>query len=185
MDRRELLQMIAAITGCALGAEDALWANADPQTPLAYSDADVDLLDDVAETILPRTDTPGARDAAVGQFIARYSAACYSPERLLALQAGLRDIEAQMQALHGTGFRQASRQAKESLLVGIDRQAKAHAVGISASGGPPHYFTSIKHLTLLGFFTSEPGATRVVRYRPVPGAYKGCIPYNGEPFWAW
>ena len=187
MDRRELLQMIAAVTGCALTANDALWASADPQSPLLYSGADVDLLDDVAETILPRTDTPGARDAGVGPFIARYSAACYSPERIALLQAGIRDIEAQMRSLDGTGFRQASQQAKESLLVSIDRQAKAHAqaADAAAGGGTPHYFTLIKQLTLLGFFTSESGETRVVRYRPVPGPYKGCIPYKGEPFWAW
>ncbi|HYL01224.1 MAG TPA: gluconate 2-dehydrogenase subunit 3 family protein [Steroidobacteraceae bacterium] len=187
MDRRELLQMIAAVTGCALVANDELWASADPQSPLPYSGADVDLLDDVAETILPRTDTPGARDAAVGPFIARYSAACYPPERIALLQAGLRDIDAQMRSLHGTGFRQASRQAQESLLVEIDRQAKAHAraADAAAGGDPPHYFTLIKQLTLLGFFTSEPGETRVARYRPVPGRYQGCIPYKGETFWAW
>ena len=187
MDRRELLQMIVAITGCGWTANDALWASADPQSPLPYSSADVDLLDEVAETILPRPDTPGARDAGVGPFIARYSAACYSPERIALLQAGIRDIETQMQALKGTGFRQASRQDKESLLVSIDRQAKAHAqaADAAASGGRPHYFTLLKQLTLLGFFTSEPGETRVVRYRPVPGKYQGCIPYKGEAFWAW
>lgn len=188
MNRRELLQMIVAITGCGWTANDALWAGADPQSPLPYSSADVDLLDDVAETILPRTDTPGARDAAVGQYIARYSAACYPPSHITLLQAGLKDLDAQMQAQQGVGFRQASRQAKESLLVSIDRQAKAHAQAAkTAPGGgqPPHYFTLIKQLTLLGFFTSEPGETQVVRYRPVPGKYKGCIPYKGEPFWAW
>jgi hypothetical protein len=44
----------------------------------------------------------------------------------------------------------------------------------------------MKQLTLFGFFTSEPGATRVARYRPIPGRYKGCIPYvKGETFWSW
>jgi hypothetical protein len=179
--------MIAAVTGCALSANDALWASADPQSSLPFSGADVDLLDDVAETILPRTDTPGARDAAVGQFIARYSAACYPPEHIALLQAGIRDIEARMRELQGTGFRQASQQAKISLLVIIDRQAKAHALAADTAPGrqPPHYFTLIKQLTLLGFFTSEPGATRVARYRPVPGRYRGCIPYvEGQTFWA-
>lgn len=185
VNRRELLQMIAAATGCALVGNDALWAGADAQSPLPYSAADVDLLDDVAETILPRTDTPGARDAAVGSFIARYSAACYSPEHSALLQAGIRDLEARMQALHGTGFRQASQEAKTSLLISVDRQAKAHAAETGADSRPPHYFTLIKQLTLLGFFTSEPGETRVVRYRPVPGKYRGCIAYQGEAFWAW
>jgi hypothetical protein len=181
MDRGELLTMIAAVTGSALLGNEALWASADPKTPLPYSNADVDLLDDIAETILPRTDTPGARDAAVGQYIARYSAA----DHLALLQTGIRDLEAQMHSLHGTGFRAASPEAKTALLVDVDRQAKAHKAGAEARGGPPHYFTLLKQLTLMGFFTSELGETRVVRYRPVPGPYKGCIPYKGEPFWAW
>jgi hypothetical protein len=43
----------------------------------------------------------------------------------------------------------------------------------------------MKQLTLFGFFTSEAGSTRVSRYRPVPGPYRGCVPYvEGETFWA-
>jgi hypothetical protein len=203
MDRRELIQMIAVLTGCAFSANDALWASESPRPsdalpatdktpmPLPYSRPEIDLLDDVAETILPRTDTPGARDAAVGEYIARYSAACYPPEHVALLKTGISDIDAQMHSLHGTGFRAASAEAKKSLLVSIDRQAKeqAHRAETTSSGGgqtQPHYFTLMKQLTLLGFFTSEPGATRVARYRPAPGKYKGCIPYvKGQTFWAW
>ena len=182
--------MIGAITGCAFSANDALWATADaPQLPHPYTNSEVDLLDDLADAILPRTDTPGARDAAVGQFIARYSAACYPPEHIALLKSGISDIEARMQALQGKGFRQAGAEEKISLLVSIDRQAKKHAqqrADATAGSDSPHYFTLLKQLTLYGFFTSEPGATRVARYRPVPGRYKGCIPYTkGQTFWAW
>jgi hypothetical protein len=180
--------MIAALTGCAFTANDELWAAGDTQLPLPYIHSDVDFLDDVAETILPKTNTPGARDAAVGQFIARYSAACYSTEHIALLKFGISDIEARMQALQGKRFRQASAEARISLLVSIDRQAKEHAHRADTTPGEPspHYFTLIKQLTLFGFFTSEPGATRVARYRPVPGGYKGCIPYiKGQTFWAW
>jgi hypothetical protein len=188
MQRRELIQLIAALTGCAFVGHDALWAAGDPKAPFPYSDSDVDLLDDVADTILPTTDTPGARDAAVGPFIARYSAACYPPEHIALLKSGISDIDAQMQILQGKGFRQANKAAKISLLAQIDRQGKEHARLADAKPGDnsPHYFTLMKQLTLYGFFTSELGATRVARYRPVPGKYKGCIPYvKGETFWAW
>ena len=188
MQRRELIQLIVALTGCAFVGDDAPWAAADLESPLPYSDSDVEFLDDVAETILPRTDTPGARDAAVGAFMARYSAACYPPEHIALLKSGLLDIDAQMQVLQGKGFRQANTAAKISLLTQIDRQAKEHArlADAKTRDESPHYFTLMKQLTLYGFFTSEPGATRVVRYRPVPGKYKGCIPYvKGETFWAW
>jgi hypothetical protein len=188
MHRRELIQLIAAVTGCAFAGSDALWAAGEPQLPLPYTDSDVDFLDDVADTILPRTDTPGARDAAVGQFIARYSAACYVPAHIELLKFGISDIDAQMQVRQTKGFRQANEAAKIALLAGIDRHAREHARVANAKpgGNSPHYFTLMKQLTLFGFFTSEPGATRVARYRPVPGKYKGCIPYaKGETFWAW
>jgi len=58
MQRRELIQLIAAVTGCAFVGHDALWAAGDPR-PLPYSDSDVDFFDDVADAILPTTDTPG------------------------------------------------------------------------------------------------------------------------------
>jgi hypothetical protein len=188
MQRRELIQLIATLTGCAFVGRDALWAAGDSGAPLPYTDGDVELLDDVAETILPRTDTPGAHDAAVGQFIARYSAACYPLEHVALLKSGIADIDAQMQLLQGQGFRQANAAAKISLLTQIDRQAKEHTrlADEKTRDDSPHYFTLMKQLTLYGFFTSEPGATRVVRYRPNPGRYRGCIPYvKGETFWAW
>ena len=68
----------------------------------------------------------------------------------------------------------------------IDAEAKRHARAFSERGNAsPHWFTLCKQLVLLGFFTSEAGATRVARYRPVPGPYKGVVPYRGETFWAW
>jgi hypothetical protein len=71
------------------------------------------------------------------------------------------------------------------LLDEIDREARRYA---EAPGhdrdGTPHYFTLMKQLTLYGFFTSEPGATKVLRCRP-PGRYKGVVDYKGEAFWAW
>jgi hypothetical protein len=181
MDRRTLLAMIAAATAAPFYPREASWA-VGPDASLPFSGAEVDFLDDVAETILPRTDTPGARDAAVGDFIARYTFACHPPEQVVLLKAGIADIEARMRRQQGTGFRQATGAARASLLTDIDREAKEHA----RAGGAPHYFTLMKQLTLFGFFTSEAGATRVARYRPVPGPYQGCIPYvDGETFWAW
>ena len=50
---------------------------------------------------------------------------------------------------------------------------------------PNHYFHLMKQLTLLGFFTSEPGANKALRYIAVPGHYDGCVPYKkGDKAWA-
>src|SRR5260370_14437143 len=179
---------MGGMQGWELVGRGAMWEAGDPKAPFHYSDSDVDFLNDVADTILPTTDTPGARDAAVGPFIARYSAACYPPAHIALLKSGISDIDAQMQILQSKGFRQANEAAKSSLLAQIDRQAKEHARLAEAkpAHNSPHYFTLMKQLTLSGFLTSEPGATRVARYRPIPGRDQRCLPYvKSHTFWSW
>lgn len=184
MDRRELLRAIAALTGWAfVGADRAFAADADVG---ATSPAQVALLGEIAETILPRTDTPGAKDAQVGAYAARYAAACYTSVNLAILLAGLDDLDARSRAINGAAFMHSTSAQKQKLLAEIDAEAKHHARVFGGDGdSPPHWFTLCKQLVLLGFFTSEAGETRVARYRPVPGPYKGVVPYRGETFWAW
>jgi hypothetical protein len=181
MHRRELIKLIAAATGCALvGMEGALAA---PAARSPFSARDLAMLDEIAETIIPRTETPGAKDAAVGAFIARYSAACYEPAQLRSLKQGIGTLDAQMRTKTGGDFLHASQAQRQALLIDIDLQARKHAK--EPDQPVPHYFTLMKQLTLLGFFTSELGSTRVLRYRPVPGKYKGIVPYKkGETSWA-
>ncbi|MCX6949827.1 MAG: gluconate 2-dehydrogenase subunit 3 family protein, partial [Opitutae bacterium] len=54
----------------------------------------------------------------------------------------------------------------------------------NSAEAPPHYFKLYKQLTLLGYFTSEIGATQALRYLEVPGAYRGNDPYRkGDRAW--
>ncbi len=183
MQRRELLRHIAALTGCAFVGVDEAFALKLPPPPNLFIETHVALLDEIAETILPRTDAPGAKDAQVGAFVARYSTACYDEAQRARVRAGLAAIDAQSQTEFGVDFVHASREQRESLLVRIDAQAKRETK--EHPDQPPHYFILLKQLTLLGFFTSEAGATKVARHRPIPGPYKGIVPYKkGETFWS-
>ncbi|HEY9226721.1 MAG TPA: gluconate 2-dehydrogenase subunit 3 family protein [Gemmatimonadaceae bacterium] len=48
-----------------------------------------------------------------------------------------------------------------------------------------HYFRMMKELALLGYFTSEIGCTKAMRYAESPGRFDPCTPYTpGEPAWA-
>jgi hypothetical protein len=179
------MALIAAATGCAFIAGCRRPA---PSTGSLFTPDDVAVFDEVAETILPRTDTPGAKDAQVGAFIARYSQGCYTPEQLAILKAGLGALNAEMTKRFGVDFLRATPAQRTKALIDIDREAHAYAraPGHEADGKAPHWFTLMKQLTLFGFFTSELGATKVARYRPVPGKYKGVVDYKpGEAFWAW
>ncbi|MGH7634136.1 MAG: gluconate 2-dehydrogenase subunit 3 family protein, partial [Gemmatimonadaceae bacterium] len=71
----------------------------------------------------------------------------------------------------------------------LSDERKKEAVNAAGEGGttkqPAHYFRMMKELALLGFFTSEIGYTKVLRYTEVPGRFDPCLPYTqGEPAWA-
>jgi hypothetical protein len=75
-------------------------------------------------------------------------------------------------------------QQRHDLLVDLDKESKDYQKK-KKEDDPNHYFTLMKQLTLWGFFTSEPGATKALRYVAVPGRYEGCIPYKkGDKAWA-
>src|SRR5688572_25296900 len=81
MDRRELLKMIALATGTAfIGGDFFLSGCKNPEAgpSMEFSKDDLALLDEVGETILPKTNTPGAKDAKVGAFMAIMVNDCYT-----------------------------------------------------------------------------------------------------------
>lgn len=189
MDRRELLKMIVAATGAAMVGLPALVHG---QAPTAgaktlFSHADVGTLDEIAETILPRTTTPGAKDAGAGGFIATFVTDCYTQKQQAAFRAGLADIDKRA----GGRFVSLTPQARTELLRALDAEARTHAVDVTETGtaeageAMPHYFTMIKQLAIFGFFTSKVGANDVLKYVAVPGRYDGDLAYvPGTPAWA-
>ena len=148
-----------------------------------FTALDIALLDEVAETILPATSTPGAKDAGVGPFIAMMVTDVYAPDQQRLFKEGLRLLERECQAQHGTDYLGASPAQRQALLERLDQEQ----VGPAPAGGVarPIYFRMIKELTLLGYFTSEIGYTQAMRYTETPGRFDPCVPYRpGEKAWA-
>jgi len=190
MDRRELLKMIFAATGAAMIGLPALASGAGQAaagTGVAFSDAEIAMLDELAETILPRTRTPGAKDAATGAFMARFVTDCYTAQQQATFRAGLADIEKRA----GGRFIALAPEARTQLLRTLDVEARKRTIDVSETGtaeaakATPHPFTMIKQLAIFGFFTSKQGATEVLQYVAVPGRYDGDLAYTpGTPAWA-
>ncbi|WP_164274321.1 gluconate 2-dehydrogenase subunit 3 family protein [Stenotrophomonas sp. B1-1] len=189
MDRRELLKMIVAATGAAMVGLPALASGKLPAAAagVPFTDAEIATLDEIAETILPRTQTPGAKDAATGAFMARFVTDCYTARQQATFRAGLADIEKRA----GGSFVALAPEARTGLLRTLDAEARRRAVEVSETGtaetakAMPHPFTMIKQLAIFGFFTSKQGATEVLKYVAVPGRYDGDMAYApGTPAWA-
>lgn len=145
----------------------------------AFSAQDIVWLDEVAETILPETDTPGAKAAEVGAFIALMVTDCMSPEQQASFRRGMQQLEQECESDVGVGFLAATPAQRLALLERLDRERYA-----DTTAGSPHYFHVIKEYTVLGFFTSEIGYNQALRYQETPGRFEPCMDYDGGPQWA-
>ena len=187
ISRREAVQRVAAILGGTLVGGSALWTkrlHAEPRGPNAVQNSDAAFLDEVAETIIPATDTPGAKAAQVGAFMLVMVNDCYEERDQQIFRAGMRDIDERCRTAHNLGFLEATPAQRTELISAIDRECKEY-MDRRRSGEPAHYFRMMKELTLLGFFTSEIGATQALRFAPVPGRFDPCLDYTpGERSWA-
>lgn len=181
MNRRKLLALITAATGTAMIGSTGLLSGCTTSSSQAkFSAENIALLDEIAETILPRTTTPGAKDAKVGEFMNVYVTDCYTLDERAIFHKGLLSLEAQCRKTYGRSFMALQLAERTAFINQLDQEARAQV----ASGGI-HYFTMIKQLTLLGFFTSEVGSTQVLRYMPIPGHYDGALAYKpGDRTWA-
>jgi hypothetical protein len=193
MKRRDAIQRISAIMGGSLlGADsllakqidwDALEALPDNARIGLFSSRQIRLLNEIAETILPETDTPGAKAAKVGQFMATIVSDCWEADDQKVFLAGLVTVQAQCKKNYGKPFQRCTPAQRHVYLVQLDEEQKADYQN-RKPGEPPHFFRQLKDLTLWGYFTSEIGATQALRMVEVPGRYEGCIPYAvGDRAW--
>lgn len=187
IDRREAIKRVTLLLGgVALGGSGLVAACDRAQRGAAgakkggpigsFSAEEVALLDEVADTILPDTKTPGAKAANVGAFMALMVTDSYTDRDAGVFREGLRTIEQ-------SGFMAKTPEQRLAQLEQLDRDQNDYQ-GKKKREDPPHYFRQMKELTLLGYFTSEIGGSQAMRYRETPGRFDPCVPYApGETTW--
>jgi hypothetical protein len=203
MNRRELLKMIAALTGGAVVGADVFLSGCKNETTagMTFTDKDIAFLDEVGETILPATDTPGAKAAHIGEFMKTIVNDCYEEDDQKTFHEGMKKLDDACEKKTGHSFMNASSADRQKLLTELDTEAKAYQdkrndfnkdqsakekqakekgdKNFKKERMEPHYFTLMKQLTIWGFFTSKEVAnSSLVRYKPVPGKFEGCIDYK-------
>lgn len=189
MNRRDALNRVALILGGTIVGGSAFLEgckSADKKMAigLPFSAENISFLDEVAETIIPTTNTPGAKAAKVGAFMNTMVTDCYDEKDQKIFSDGIVAIDQACEKLHGHGFMKASPEHRKEVLVAIDKEQKEYNKN-KKDGDPNHYFSLMKQLTLLGYFSSEIGATQALRYVAVPGKFEACIPYKkGDRAWA-
>lgn len=199
MNRRKALQALGVAAGTPLlsspfetllevgraargaGQADGLQALSAEQASLAM---------ELAEIILPRTGTPGATDADVVGFIDTLMAGWMSAEESASVAQGLAWVDQRAAQQHGRGFVACSAEQRLELVEQFDREvaellAADEAApadeyledpdGQPAPQAPGHFFYQMKRLTMLGYFTSQPGMVETLRFNPFPGRWDPCM----------
>jgi gluconate 2-dehydrogenase gamma chain len=170
MNRRGVL-LSAIATSWAAPVLVSAQGNSLSWTPRAVSADEARTLAAACERILPATGTPGAGAFGVPQYVDRQIATWCEPDDAQRLKAGLAALDTEAKAKFGVAFAAATAGQQDSLL--NEAAAKARD---AQSRKEPHYFPQLRELATTGYFTSQQGTTQVLRYDPVPGAYRPCVP---------
>jgi gluconate 2-dehydrogenase gamma chain len=189
MNRRELLQRVAMLMGGAISAPAVLGIlngcspkpSGDAWQPLFLSKEEGAMVEEVAELILPRTTTAGAREVGVPAFIDVILKDAYPADDQARFISGLKDFDAEAQRAQGKPFLELSQEQRVAYLQQVHDAAAAAEKKQADSDVPAGerkrpFVLMMKELTLLGFFTSQAGATQVLQYEAVPGKFQACIP---------
>lgn len=177
MERKEAIQYITLLLGGTMVGVNSLLSGCKQKDKKLFSTEDIAFLDEIADTILPETATPGAKTAKVGSFMAIMVIDCYEEKDQVIFMKGMGTINNLASSKYGVNFFRLAPDQRHELLVQIDNEQKEYAKN-KKEGEPTHYFRMMKELALFGYFTSQPGVTKAKRYMPVPGKYIGCVDYH-------
>jgi hypothetical protein len=195
MNRREALKNVIfwtggtfSITALGIGYEGCQSESSKKESSLFNKEQEL-IIAEIANTIIPDTDTPGAKAAGVGPFIVMMINDCYPQDIQKVFIKGIDDMQERSISNYGKYFTAISSPERKTLLNTVEKEAEIEQKkDIARAGkgkGSPHFFTLIRELTLLGYFTSETGATQALNYIEVPGKYDGCVSLKkGQKAWA-
>ena len=195
MNRREFLQCAAILVSGTSASQLGFTPSEEQQVYLAsapdYNKGKVNYLTPaqrkiiaaMAEVVIPRTDTPGAIDAGVPNFIELMASDWFNEQESAIFSAGIKAMEEQVPSVYGKPFDQLD--AAQQLEIMEELEAQASDSSWYEYGNVQREFISdapficqVKELTIWGFFTSEVGATQVLRYEPMPMAFDGNTPLS-------
>jgi len=189
MNRRKAISRIAlAGLGGGLLFSGYKWYDWNKTPDIAYLQQRRELITALAETIIPATDTPGAREAGTGDFIITMIRDCTDRMSMNKFIDGLKDLEHYCRSKFNKPYGQCTATEQQSVLQffeekgqpvkGLIGKAQDRYLGQS-------FFATLKKYTVEGYCSSEAGATKGLAYLYIPGSFHGCIPMTpGQKGWA-
>lgn len=190
MNRREVLKNTTLFLGYSLsaGALSELFIACQKEAqlnwkPVFLSNNQANLIAEIAETILPKTETPGAKELGVPQFIDKMLKEMLSETDQKAFLEDLEKFDETCEEANKKSFIECNQQEREAFLLKADKEEgklppSAWGITLVAKPDPVAFFRRVKSLTLLGFYTSEKVGKEILSYDPVPGTFIACMPLS-------
>ena len=125
------------------------------------------LLEQVADVIIPSTDTPGAIGAGVPAFLRDMLDTWASHQTRVEIVGVLDMLEKRSWDKFGAAFLELPAERRLEIVRGYDEDAV---------GRQDPAYGKFKYLILVGYYQSEIGATQELRFELVPGAWRSCLP---------
>ncbi|PRY16409.1 gluconate 2-dehydrogenase subunit 3-like protein [Pontibacter ummariensis] len=170
MERRIAIRNMALVMaglvilpGCDLGSKRAKAQTVQP----GFSPEQNALLAEVVETIIPATDTPGAKELGLHTFVQLMLVDCYEQEVRDNFVKGLDTVGATANKEFGKPFAACTEAQRTDILLTLEQSDKEEQKA---------FYELVKDLTILGYTTSEYVMTNLTEYTPIPGHYYGCVP---------
>ena len=185
IDKRKFLSVVGRLIG--VGVASSVVTMTGLNTALAYerrfegeikagllfNEQQMQVLAQVCQVILPKTDSPGGADLDCHGFIDHQLKAVFGRKEQVAAIALIDEIERLSIEHFASSFSQLSAEEQTSLLVDFE-------LGKWTNSQQVREFKQLKQLTVFGYFTTKVGATQVLNYQPIPGGFKGSIPCTEE-----
>ena len=188
MERREALKKTIIAMGYAISVPSliSIFESCNNNSPLEwqpefFSAGQAMTIAELAETILPKTKSPGAKDLHLGQFIDKIVKQVLSKEDQQLFIKGLDAFEAEAKEVNGKSFIDATPEERSKLLTKLEKETAKQpgniwGFGLEKDPKPLPFYRRVKDLTLLGYFTSMEIGKKVLIYDPIPGKYTADMP---------
>lgn len=183
MNRRIALKQLGLITaGAALlpaCVNEAAKATSIALKNIKVTGGQEAILAEVADTLIPATDIPGAKAMNLQQFILRMVDDCQSAEAQKDFESGLTAFEESVDKKFGKSFEELAPADRKAFIAELDANARTEKENESLSQLSKFYLMTRRY-TIQGFTSSEYVLTNVLPYNMIPGKFLGCVPITDK-----
>ncbi len=189
MDRRSALKKTGVLAGAAVAMPSlfSIFQACQSETrldwqPEFFTENEAKTISSLLDTILPRTETPGALDVKSDIFIDKVIAKTYDEVAKEKMRADIAAFNSECEKKYGKAFFELSASDKSKMLVTAEANSGKFSPGVwgTAVGKqePIGFYRSMKSMAIWAYFTSEEVGEQVLNYDPIPGVFEPCIPVS-------